>query len=98
MKDKELKAEFDKIHQEFGKVRKEMKQGFDGVHQEIELVLTTINSFSTNVDGRIDKLEGNMVTKDYLDDKLANFADKHGLKVREEVLEYKPRTKRKAKA
>ncbi len=66
-----IDAKFDNIDGQFGKIGKEFKKlnnkmdsGFAEAHKEIDLVLHTVNSFSTATDQRIDNIDTRLTSID----------------------------------
>ena len=69
------------------KLAKMMKDGFDEVHVRLDKVdgrLDKVDGRLDKVDGRLGKIEATMVTKDYLDEKLADLRGDIAVLIRKE--------------
>lgn len=91
----DMDNQFAGMREQFALVNKRLDEGFavigkrfDSVDKEINDVLLASQKASDYVQKRLDSIEVNMVTKHYLDDKLANFARTNNLRLREEGPEY----------
>ncbi|MDB4939610.1 MAG: hypothetical protein JWO40_35 [Candidatus Doudnabacteria bacterium] len=83
----------------------ETKKEFKKVYAMLDKILISINNFSASADlrfeqieRRLNKLESQMthvVTKSYLDEKLATFAERNALKIREDQVGYQESPKLK---
>ena len=93
--DAETRAEFqkfgEKLEQGFKEIKEELKGRVENVIEAINFQADRVDVLEAKVDDltqRTIHIENNMVTKDYLDRKLATFAQTNNLKVREEGPEY----------
>ena len=54
-------------------VKDELGKKIDDTNQVVNELVETINDYATNTDRRLDKIEATMVTRDYLDRKMADM-------------------------
>jgi uncharacterized protein YPO0396 len=77
----ELKTGLDEVRSDFrhelktglDEVRSEMRTGFDEVHEMIHDLSSDIDTRFSDVNARLNGIESQMVTKDYLDERLGAF-------------------------
>lgn len=64
--------------------KKELMEAVAGVKQNTEQILEAIGVYSNKTEGRLHKIEANMVTRDYLDEKLSDLKGDLSILLRKE--------------
>lgn len=82
--EKELKQEFEKIHNKFDSKFQELDSKIEEVGDQIQALANHVDRRFEEINTRIARIEAVMVTKEYLDAKLASFARVNNLKLRDE--------------